>query len=255
MRTRAKQALRRTAEWEKRTIGVSSFMPVMLKSRLKRAVRKTLLPEGRRHAAADKLHDLFRQLEERGSRYVVIRWFEDLPDRVDGDIDFLVADESLADFEALLNKDRDGIPCDVYSESAVPGYRYGDIAYYPPELARRILDRRVHRQGFVSVPCAEDHFFSLAYHCLYQKGPDCGLPSSTPGVRPVSVPNHDYRGALAALAAGLGLHVDLSMEGLDTILKERGWRPGGEALSRLKIDNIWLQKRLRAEELQAGHHG
>jgi hypothetical protein len=69
------------------------------------------------------------------------------------------------------------------------------------------------------------------------------------------VPNHDYRGALAALAAGLGLHVDLSMEGLDTILKERGWRPGGEALSRLKIDNIWLQKRLRAEELQAGHHG
>jgi hypothetical protein len=256
--TRARQALRRTAEWEKRTIGVSSLIPVMLKSRLKRVVRKTLLPEGRRHAA-DELPDLFRQLQERGSRYVVIRWFDELPYHADGDVDFLVADESLPDFEALLNKRREGVPCDVYSESAVPGYRYGDVAYYPPELARRILERRVSRPGFVSVPCTEDHFFSLAYHCLYHKGPDCGLPTSTSGARPVSVPKHDYHGTLAALADELGLDVELTMESLDALLEQRGWRPDREVLNRLMIDNLWLRKRLGAEQpersLEAARHG
>jgi hypothetical protein len=244
--TRAKEALRRTAEWEKRTIGVSSLMPATLRRGLKRAIRKTLLPEARRFVAADKVQDLFRAFEARGTRYVVLRWFDGLPYSVDGDIDFLVADEALPDFEELLSHHRAGIPCDLYSESGVPGYRYGDIPYYPPELARRILERRTIREGSVSVPSAEDHFFSLAYHCLYQKGGDCGLPTSTPGVRPAAVPKHDYRGTLGSLADELGLTIDLNMEALDGLLAQRGWRPPREILDRLMIDNVWLRNRLRA---------
>jgi len=230
-------------------------MPEMLKRPLKRIARKALLPEGRRHAAM-RLPDLFHQLKERGSSYVVIRWFDDLPFRADGDIDFVVADDSLADFEALLNRNREGIPCDVYSESALRGYRYGDVAYYPPELARRILDRRVYRDGSVSVPCAEDHFFSLAYHCLYHKGTDCGLPTSNRGVRPAAVPKHDYRGTLAALAAEVRLKVNLDMESLDELLEARGWRPDREMLERLMVDNLWLCLRDDPERaLEARGHG
>ena len=244
--TRAKQALRQGAQWEKRTIGMSSFVPLALRRRMKRAIRKSLLPEGRRFFSG-RLEDLFRRLDERGACYVVVRWFEDLPHRVDGDIDFLVADDSLDDFETVLDRNRVGFPCDVYSESAVEGYRYGNLSYYPPELARRILDRRISHDASVSVPCTEDHFFSLAYHCLYHKGPDCGLPTSTSGVRPVRAPNHDYRARLEGLAAELGLSVDMNMEALDALLNEHGWRPAHHVLDRLATENAWLRARLLAE--------
>lgn len=245
--TRAKQALRQSAQWEKRTIGMSSLVPLALRRRMKRAIRKSLLPEGRRFFSG-RLEDLFRKLDERGARYVVVRWFEGLPQRPDGDIDFLVADEALDDFETVLDRDRVGVPCDVYSVSAVQGYRYGTISYYPPELAQRILERRVFREASVRVPCTEDHFFSLAYHCLYHKGPDCGLPTSTPGVRPVRAPNHDYRARLEALAAELGLAVDMNMEALDALLDEHGWRPGHDVLDCLAAENAWLRARLRVAQ-------
>ena len=134
--TRAKQALRQGAQWEKRTIGMSSFVPLALRRRLKHAIRKSLLPEGRRFFSG-RLEDLFRKLDERDACYVVVRWFEDLPHRVDGDIDFLVADDSLDDFETVLDRNRVGFPCDVYSE--VPRSRVigTETSLITPELARR----------------------------------------------------------------------------------------------------------------------
>ncbi len=238
---RAKEALRRTAQWEKRTLGLGALLPPALKRPFARAIRKNLLPEGRRFIAADKLEQLFAALHETGATYVVIRWFEKLPLNPEGDIDFLIADGALPDIEALLSRKRGGIPCDLYSESGRPGFRYGNIAYYPPSLAGRILERRTLHKNVVSVPCPEDHFFSLAYHCLYHKGLDCGLPTSQRSLRPVSRPNHDYLGTLAALASELGLKVELNMEALETLLHASGWRPPRAMLERLAIDNVWIR--------------
>ena len=202
---------------------------------------RVLLPEGRRFVAPDRLDHLFTTLRQSGAPYVVVRWFDDLPDRPDGDIDFLISDEAVPTIEALLSRERGGVPCDIYSELGQPGYRYGDIAYYPAHLARQIIERRTLHRDVVSVPCPEDHFFSLAYHCLYHKGLDCGLPTSQPGLRPASRPNHDYLGTLAALASEMGLKVQLIMELLDALLHDRGWRPPRPILERLAIDNVWIQ--------------
>ena len=199
-----------------------------------------LLPEGRRFIAADKLEQLFIVLKEAGATYVIVRWFETLPLHPEGDIDFLIADLALPVIEELLSPKRGGIPCDLYSEFGCRGYRYGNIAYYPPNLARRILERRTLHKELVSVPCPEDHFFSLAYHCLYHKGLDCGLPTSQRSLRPVSRPNHDYLGTLAALASELGMKAELNMEALESLLHDFGWRPDRSTLERLAVDNVWI---------------
>ena len=73
---RAKDALRRTAQWEKRTLGLGALLPLVLKRPFARAIRKNLLPEGRQFIAADKLEQLFIALKEAGATYVIIRWFE-----------------------------------------------------------------------------------------------------------------------------------------------------------------------------------
>jgi hypothetical protein len=240
MGTRAKQALRRAAQWERNRLGISAIMPDCVQRPLRRMIRKRLLTEGRRFLPADRAVDFFQTLQRNGTSYIVIRWFESLPDCADGDIDFLVADDGLPDFEALLDRTPSGIPCDIYAASGVPGFSYGGIPYYPPELARRILERRVILGKGVSAPCPQDHFLSLAYHCVYRMGPDSGLPTAYRRVRPVSVPRHDYRGTLAALAAGLGLPVPIDMESLDQFLAEEGWRPPVPVLEQLAADNLWI---------------
>jgi len=239
--TRAKHLLRHAAEWERHKLGVSNMLPKPIRRRVQKLIRKRMLPDGRRFLPLDRPSEFFTELHSRGTRYVVIRWFEGLPEKHDGDIDFLVGDDGLADFEALLDRDRAGISCDVYAESGATGFSYGGIPYYPPELARKILDRRVTVAGNVAAPCPEDHFLSLAYHCVYRKGPDSGLPTSHRSVRPVATPKHDYRGTLAALAEKLGLRVEIDMESLDQYLGEQGWRPPAPILQRLAADNHWIQ--------------
>lgn len=249
--TKARQTLRRAAEWERERIGLARAMPTPVRRGLKRLMRKSLLPDGRRFVPHADLESFFAQLGERGTRYVVIRWFEALPHDPDGDIDFLVGDDALDDFEQLMQPRPPGVPCDLYAETGAAGYSYGGIPYYPPALAARILERRVTHAGSVSVPCPEDHFFSLAYHCLYHKGPDCGLKSAYPAIRPHRAPKHDYYGTLRGLARQLGFDVDLTMEGLDCFLAERGWRPPPALLKSLAADNLWMQYHL-AVELGAG---
>jgi hypothetical protein len=243
---RAERTVRRVIRWERQAFGVRTF----LSPRLRRGLRQLLgvgpLQEGRRYAPPGGLRELFETLISRNAEYVVLRWFEGLPEQVDGDIDFLVGDDDLPLFESLLSSGSEGVPCDLYSESGMPGFRYAGMPYFPAQLARRILSRRVILPGPISVPCAEDHFLSLAYHAVYQKGVRAGLSTSLRVAQPALAPMHDYRGTLTRLAEKLSLPVDVSMEGLEEYLDATGWRPPARVLTRLAQHNPWLREYLRA---------
>lgn len=186
---------------------------------------------------------LFRALENQGVDYVVLRWFESLPDVAPGqDIDLLVSDDGAHVVDGLLKRTRSrrGIPCDVYSVTGLPSFDLRGAAYFPPTLASEILARAVqHPQSGARVPCAEDHFRSLAYHAIYKKGYKSGLPvSATEGPRD-SARVHDYATALAELASRLDVNVAITMEDLDHYLGQVGWRPSFDHLGKWRKSNAF----------------
>ena len=188
---------------------------------------------------------LFDALHERNASYVVLRWFDGLPHGdPDGDIDMLVHDRDVASIADLFEHNLQAVQCDVFSLSGLPGSTYYGMPYLPPDKAAGVLTRATLFRDTCMVPSPEDHFLTLAYHAIYQKGLRAGLPTSEPGMAPKAAPRHDYAGTLRALARGVGIEVAISLEGLDDYLRERGWRPSPEVLSKLAMHNLWLAARI-----------
>jgi hypothetical protein len=131
------------------------------------------------------------------------------------------------------------------------------MAYYPPAIAKQILDRSIVLGTHIHAPNPEDHFRSLAYHAVYHKGEASGLPTALDGVQPTATPEHDYAGILSALARSLRIPVAITLEGLDEHLASVGWRPPIDTLGRLAVKNSWVRQRLPALLDGAGteHHG
>ena len=123
------------------------------------------------------LRDMFAFLNDTAP-YAVIRNSETLPDRHDpavhGDIDFLVEDEKGV-ANLLGARKVHAEPYRVHYEVQVGGaplridLRHIGDDYYCEEWERDILARRRLLPGGVYVPSAEDGFFALVYHALYQK--------------------------------------------------------------------------------------
>jgi hypothetical protein len=131
-----------------------------------------------------------RQLSAAKVRHAVLRWFDALPALPPGeDLDLLVADDNLAQVEALLDAGPGVLPCDLYTVSGLPGTDRDGLPYFPPFLAQEILDTaRPHPSG-ACVPDLKRHFLSLAYHVVYHKGLLSGLPlGDTPSANATNTP-------------------------------------------------------------------
>jgi len=201
--------------------------------------------KGRGLRAGLSVAGLFAALEERNARYLVLRWFDGLPQgQPDGDIDLLVDDRDVGTIADLFEYAPQSQQCDVFSVSGLAGTSYRGMPYLPPDKAAGMLLRATRFKDTCMVPGPEDHFLSLAYHAVYQKGLRSGLPTSLPGLTPKPTPGHDYVSALGALARDLGIEAAISLEGLDEYLDERGWRPSPDMMSKLASTNAWLAARL-----------
>jgi hypothetical protein len=117
------------------------------------------------------------------------------------------------------------------------------MPYYPPHLAEELLARTVVQRGHYRVPAPREHFLSLAYHALYHKGADSGLPRdmNTP---PGACGEHDYADALNKLAARAGFATPITLEAIDLLLDSVGWRPPHDMLVRLSRRNRWIRSLL-----------
>lgn len=191
---------------------------------------------------------LAERLHRAGLKYVVLRWFEELPRIAPGeDLDVLVADEDLDAFRALIESEPGTRPIDLYSVSGLPFSDFRGAAYYPPPLARRILEgAETHPSGFL-VPAPLDHLNSLAFHAVYHKGLSAGLRSERLPEREDD-PEHDYEGVLARLAKQAGIELTPTFEGIDHYLESAGWRPPEDTLRRIAEHNPWA--RVLAEDVE-----
>lgn len=191
------------------------------------------------------LTGMFRRFDERQSRYVVLRWFEELPEiEPEEDVDMLVADDSLADVLDILHAEPGIQPCDVYSESGLARSAYCGTPYYPPHIAKRILAGAVRHNDLCFVPSPRDYFHSLAYHAVYHKGPKSNLARGSLQLTERVKSEHDFTSILRDMAKRLWIDVEVSLEGLHSYLQKTGWGPSPETLARLARagrSNRWLQ--------------
>lgn len=196
------------------------------------------------------LERFFSTLNERRIRYVVLRWFDELPEiKPGGDVDLLIDDRDVDSVSDLFTGEMRGTACDLFSVSGLRGTSYRGIPYLPPDKAAEVLARAVMFRDLLKVPSPEHHFLSLAYHAVYQKGLRSGLPTSTPGLQPETEPRHGYAGDLGHLAADAGIDVSIRMEELDEYLAGRGWRPSPGMRVELGKRNPWIRARFSAGQL------
>lgn len=200
--------------------------------------------------------EFFTRLNERKVSYVALRWFEQLPAVEPGhDIDLLIADDDVERIEDLLTYWPGGQPVDVYSETGLPGFQYApsflkpkaphEMAAFPPHLARRLLEDAVRHKGLFRVPNERDHFFSLAYHAVYLKGSRSGLRSNSSAIETSDRGSHDYAAVLAELGRKIGISLPNSptLEDLDDVLAEHGWRPPLDVLEKISVWSPWVAQK------------
>lgn len=198
------------------------------------------------------LEEFFDEMNRRGVRYAVLRWFETLPEVAAGeDIDILVADEDIDDVGTMLVSHLIAPrrqKFDVYTVSGLPGSDFRGVPYFSAALANSVLGRAVLLRGRYRVPSPLDHFDSLAYHAVYHKGDRAGI-AQTAGSAPQSSGDaeHDYDEVLGRLADAVSLPVPITMEGIDAHLRDKGLRPPLDTLDKLAASNPWLQRRIEAD--------
>lgn len=187
----------------------------------------------------------FALLQQREVPYVVLRWFDSLPQVEAGeDIDILVADEHLDYVRTLLvarPTSRRSQKFDVYTVSGLPGSDFGGVPYYPPTFAREMLRDAVWLRQTYRVPSLQHHLDSLGYHAAYHKGWTSGLQDGAAPGRSRQPSDHDYETVLSKLAAELGTELVVTLAGLDNYLAGKGLQPPLDTLERLEPRNPWIR--------------
>ncbi len=196
--------------------------------------------------------DFLKFLDGLGARYVALRWHDkilhDLPMR---DIDLLIADEDIKkvtqNLDGLVGRKK------VHMHSVNGGERekVDQMAYFPPKISRRIIENRVKLTDNVGFrPSDHDHFFSLAYHAVVDKGAASGLPEA-PGI--AADPENKYYKELKRLRDVLGLDVSIDLESLVVCLEKNHWLPPADRLAKFVARNEWLKKRMATVPSATSH--
>jgi len=118
------------------------------------------------------LEDFFERIANENVRYVVLRWFDSLPNIKHGeDVDMLVDSQSLP----IIMKYFTHFPLaghqkfDLYPSGYDSEMNYNNLSYYPENLAHEILDNSVVLNGKYNIPNKHYHILSLLFHILFHK--------------------------------------------------------------------------------------
>lgn len=191
----------------------------------------------------------FAELQRRKARYVVLRWFEDLPIIEPGeDIDLLVDELNLSSVLELTDRrNKGGVPLDIYTPTGANRTTREGTLVFPLSLSRMLLEKRKIGENGVWHPSPDLHFVSLAFHALFHKGHKSGLVDSDSGTR-YSEPEHDYQEILESLAdvARVGAQ-EISLSGVWDFFKSSSWFPSADMMDILVRQNPWLAIRWAAD--------
>lgn len=196
-----------------------------------------------------KRMEFFDILHERKVDYVLLRWWQDLPEMPPGeDMDILVRDEhrDLLNDLVVFYDNGTGLKCDIYTISGSNHGNRRNLPYFQSNLAHRLIEERILFKG-AFVPSPQTHFASLAYHAIYHKGVDSGIPGFS--TIPLNL-EHNYAEILEQLARELGLNLEINLKSLVAWLKKQGFTPADDTMAKLvelKPELAILQKPLYSD--------
>ena len=207
------------------------------------------------HIKIGNLPDFFRQLNEDGVKYVVLRWFERIPLTPDdermfikhgGDVDILADADDLLKVCRAVAAHPGKIKLDLFSNCLVLGTDIKRFTYFPSVLSNELLDSRIMGEsGVFYRPDDRSYLYSLAYHIVYQKGLASGFPTGFDDLArgEKQSDRHDLEGALRTLADTVGekLPDDFNLFQLHLWLKERGWNMPLDLLLRWPKQHPFLE--------------
>jgi len=102
------------------------------------------------------------------TNYVVLRNFEDLPDKfLHHDIDILT--DNVKNMSQIINENESSIgkaPVIIGNKKILLDFRYQEGHHYDEKWSRDILKRRIMSKNGFYIPCKEDYFYSLLYHAM-----------------------------------------------------------------------------------------
>lgn len=188
--------------------------------------------------------DFFKVLNKEQIRYIILRWFEDLPNiRKGEDIDLLVYDDDLVKISKYVSpyRESNSTPCDIYSISGMTGSDYRGLPYYPKHCAEEMLTERILWHNKYFVPNPKHYLLAMAYHVVYHKAEASGLLLK---IRPDNrrlINNNKYTKVLRTLTSQLGINIELTWIGLQKFLNENGWTPELSLLKGLAEKSKWLE--------------
>lgn len=186
----------------------------------------------------------FDALNQREVRYVILRWFDDLPEwPANEDIDLLVDDEDFSKINDLFVRSPETRPCDIFSVTARSSYN--GLPYYPPHLAKSVLRDRVLFKHRYYIPSREHHFFTLAYHVVYHKAEKSGLPLSKDQENGRGNSDHPYAEILTELGQRVHMQITPNLSDLHDLLDHHGWTPQLDTLRKLAENSEWLKSLLQ----------
>ena len=204
----------------------------------------------RRYLRADfTIEEFFQILRKRNIEYVVLRWFNNLPQVKDGeDLDLLVADKDLNEIRDLFGYDSSKQKFDIYSVSGLSGSDYKKIPYYPVHLAQKILEDRVFYKNLYTVPSPTKHYLSMLYHVVFHKGEKSGLLYGGKTCSRSKKSDHDYTSVINDIAEKNGFQkVDQNFETYYGVLEKEYWIPELDTLRILAQSDEWLSKLLKID--------
>lgn len=174
--------------------------------------------------------------------YVVQRFFSDLPSlgRAGGDLDLMISDDDEVKVKSFLQAHPGTITVDAWTVSRKS---FNDITYYPPPLARKMLESKISGPAESLVPAPREALHSFIYHVLYHKGLFAGVASTLMPESVNKTPENDYAGEIRRLAKVAGVELVLTMEALDDYLATVGWQPKLDTLAKIAPRNPWVWRR------------
>jgi hypothetical protein len=202
------------------------------------------------------LKGLFQRFDKYSIRYVILRWFDEVPltrqeednFKQDDDIDILVDTEDIKLLAFIAGRHPGNVKCDIYSLTGRRGMSVLKMPYYPPALASIILSKRQRYRDVFFVPEALTHFRSLAFHLVYHKGTDSGIPSGC-HLQSDPEPKRPYGRFLAELGQSLSVRIEqpYTLLGLHEYLKQCDWEMPYDLLERWPRQTDWHKVLLQKE--------